>query len=637
MNDPFMAAEQTNQASSPSANNGGDPFIAAETKSSSPSFSDKGMNDAHSNWDSIASTTMDFIDTFNERMGNFPRGVMQLVGLGDVKAAGGLSVNEQQKIAEQQLQAAQKRSPIASGFGALFGDVGSAINTYALTGGAAGLGSVGERTLGSDAPAIYKAMLTSGAENAAFTGAQATDPNDPNASHLNNAIGGAITGVAMPPMVQGAFGTLGYLNQIVSPKLAAIKDWAAKLAARGVTPEDIQEAQAPAKAIGANLSFGEMLGSSPEGKSLASLEANAGSGGDETAKIAIDHMNALKATVGGAIDKLSDGLVPEGNPEEVQPMIQAGYDAMKGYSIPPEDMDKLLNENPAIKGYIDELNNNVNLSPELRNLPDNNVYKLNSVAQDMSSDLIKKPGDATQSLVQNPLKTNLAPKEQIGLIAQKDALNDTLNNAMPNNSYNNVVDLAKRNAVRNNIMESFNNAGKGAGVLNPDGTTNTPLSSLYKDLWSTPPKREYFLNSVQKAGGDVETAKNIIATVDKVAKSPVEKILSGTPVSENTAEAVSKESILKQALGALTTNNYKDEFLKLSLGGAEEQAKVINQMAKNSLADRVIGLQGVLNSLKGADIGTKLLSSSNFTGQIGATAAQIPSIVGHLTGLTNNE
>lgn len=600
---------------------------------------------------SINAQTMAFIDTFNKQMGDLPRGIMQIAGLGDVHADGGLSVNQQQAMSQRDAELARQQHPIAAGLGDVAGFTGNAINATALGSGlmgagaaasgldtglaagsgignkvTSGLAAIGERVpglqsagnalatgaegLAQNSPMLAK-MGQSALQNGAWAGAQATAPDQ---SHLSNAIGGAALGSVIPPgmavagdalsrvgnTLPGRFvadaygrtvpGMTGYLNKVFNPDGAAAEDLGATLKKYGVTPATLQADMAPANRIGASLSLGEGLNNTNNG--IAAIEGRMGSGDLASAKIANEHLNDLKDVIGSQVENISKKLVPEGPPDKVAAQITKGFEDLKGVNIPTEDL-AALTQNPALRDYLNSANKSSLVPQDIQKLPDTNVAKLAYVARQINGDLYKN----TSSITKDAMRP-LSGDESAALLQAKQSLQSTISNVAPD--YTKLMDLSQRNIQRNQLAETLNNAVKGQRNMKPDGTMETSIESLYNNLWKTPEQQDKFIDIVKKAGGDPQVAQDIMYTANHAINTPIQKILSGTRVAaETNKESADKLGVIKQAWNALTTNEYNNALLKLSLGGAPAQAEIIAAMHGASLGDKIVALNKALGDVSG--------------------------------------
>lgn len=571
---------------------------------------------------SINAQTMAFIDTFNKQMGDLPRGIMQIAGLGDVHADGGLSVNQQQAMSQRDAELARQQHPIAAGLGDVAGFTGNAINATALGSGTLAAGGMalpetaaqlGAATsnLAQNSPMLAK-MGQSALQNGAWAGSQATTGDQ---SHLSNAIGGAALGSVIPPgmavagdalsrvantlpgrVAADAYGrtvpgVTGYLNKVFNPEGAAAKELGDTLENYGVTPSKLQSDLAPANRIGANLSLGEGLNGTNNG--VAAIEGKMGSGDLASAKIANEHLNDLKDVIGSQVQNISNKLVPEGTPDKVAAQITKSYDDLKAVNIPQEDLASLT-QNRTFQAYANSANKSTMVPQDIQKLPDTNAAKLAYIDRQIGGDLSKN----TPSLTQNSTR-NLRPDERIALNQAQSALRSVMDNST-SGQYTPLVDLAKRNIQRNQLAETLNNAVKGQRNMKPDGTMETSIESLYNNLWKTPEQQDKFIDIVKKAGADPQVAQDIMYTANHAINTPIQKILSGTRVAaETNKDSEDKLGIIKQAWNSLTTNDYKNALLKLSLGGAPAQAKIIAAMHGKSLGDKIVALNQALGDISG--------------------------------------
>lgn len=575
----------------------------------------------HNDGNSIAASTMAFIDNFNNQMSKTPNGLLQLVGLGDVKGAAGTSVKDQ--IANNEMAAAQARQehPIAGGLGTGVGFIGNAVNTAALT-GAPVSGLMGDVAPGA-AQALQSAaksspMLTAMGEGAAAGGAfGATQATDPNESRLSNTVGGILGGAAAAPVANVAAdiaGTVadklgkgaGYLKTVLNPKGGALADTASYLKGQGVTGDTLQSALQPAANSGTTLSLGEALGDlgtneAPHaGPDLLTREGRLGTGSAADVAAATQHLRdtqTIQSNVGQNLVNTINSIVPEGDSASVNPVIDAGYKNLANTTVPPDQMNSLMS-NPTVAKYMSNLQKS-ELPENLNGLGPNNAAMLDAAKKNILSDInTQSSSSPTKFGAQTMNATDLQ-----AAVEAKDKLIGTLNAVTPQDAngvsdYSKLMDLTARNSQRNAMMDSIAKVAGGTQSMNPDGSVMTPMQSVYNNLFKTPAQQQVFLNTVQRAGGDTKAAQDAMYTINRVINTPVQKILSGTRVaSETTATAMSRDGPIKQAIRELTTNDYNRAMLQLTLGGGDNHQTLIKAMNTPTLGDRIVNLNNALKAV----------------------------------------
>jgi len=594
---------------------------------------------------SIGQSTMDFVDSFNKTMASIPNGLMQLAGLGDVKATGGISASEQQARNEQLAAAAYQRSPIAATAGNVLGIGGGAINSLAAMGG---LGTAAGAIATKAAPQAFNALqeaagtllpkvLGASANGAAYMGSQYVDPGD---SRLQNALSGAAIGAASVPAsalaewgLDKAGKFAGYLNKAANPEGAALSNTVGMLKnvkddlhPNGVTGQDIQNAVDAS--AGNNLSLGEIT----REPAITSMESKLGTGTPQDVAAVTAHLNNLNNNLGPQITNTINSIVPEGSPSVVSDKLAAAYEDLKNYTVPQDNMKQLMG-NSTLSTYLNDLGNNPIMPQSMQNLPINNVAKLANINVDLNKALYKNT-----SLLTKDAGRVLTPTERTALIEAKAQLQGTLNQVVPDNGYANTMDLAQRNIQRNGMLENIDNIKGGAGSVDLNGQMTPPLKQVANALWGTQPQVNNFLAMVKASGGDVDVAKNLIYTVNHVVDSPVNTILKGTRVgAETTAQKVQSEGIIKEAIGELTTNDYKRSALQLFLGGGDNHATLIKALDTPTLGAKIVNLNAALKSIPGvtptidaatqSGIPSKMVMQSH---DVKAAEKSVSNAIGHL-------
>lgn len=547
----------------------------------------------NSSSNSIAASTMAFIDTFNKQMGDLPHGIIQMLGGANFAMPGGKSINQQQAEAEAAAVQARQTHPIAAGLGDVTGFTGNAINTAAL---GSGLPSLGNTMLGK--------MGASAGQGALYGGTQYVDPGQSRV--VNTGLGAAVGAAA--PVVAGLGGavinTLGKAltgsPAMLDPTAAAMTDTAQSLKNLGVTGNDLQAAIQPAQNVGTTLSLGEALrGLDQGGPAIATAESKLGTGTAQEIADATQHLRntqTIGSQLGQKVLDTVNSIVPEGNPEEVKALVNSGYDSMKQYAIPDEQLQQ-LQQNDTFNNYLNSIKSPGSAPQEIQALPDNSVRKLEAVNQNMNDAMSNNASIITKNGVSQSLNNN----QLQAIIEAKQQLQPILSQAMPDGQYKNILDLAGRNSERNTALQNIADVASGAGNLKPDGTAETPLEAIYNKLWKTPSQQQTYIDMIKNSGGspeDIQTAKDVMYTVNHTINSPVTKILSGTRVAaETNAQNLEKQGLIRQAVKEVTSGDYNRALLQITLGNGDGHQALIKAMnAAPTLGDKIVGLADVLKS-----------------------------------------
>ncbi len=603
MNDPFGDIPTGNQggqskpAQTPQIDMN-DPFGDIPTKSTSQQSQspiDQHTQQIESSSNGIAASTMAFIDTFNKQMGDLPSGIAQLVGLGDYKVNGGMSVNEQRAQATKDAEIARINHPIAAGAGDVAGFIGNGVNAYALGQGiATPLGEVASAA----APGLSKALGAAGSTiedthpllsqipGSAAAGAAygATQYVDPGQSRAFNTGAGALIGAAAPPALAAAkWGAdeiakpiLGFANKITNPNGAALGDVVSDMKASGVTPDSYQAAIDAGNKVGVPLSLSEAT----QKDTLKTLDSGLKAAGPEQRAMYQEHMDAI-AGLQPQVLKTIDNIVPEG--PAASDMLKQGYKDLQNYTVPPEQMQQ-LQQLPAFNKMLEDINSNPYTKSDIAALPDNNVGKLEEINKSINLMTNKQSGAETADSLK--ARTMNTP----GLNEVKNTLQPILSSSVPDGKYDALLNLAQRNAQRNGLIQDINKLKI---------STANPTKQFYDTLVGTPEKQDNFLGMIKNSGGDVNAAQSLIDTLGRVVNTPVQTIVKGTRVAaENSIKEANQEGIIKSAVEQITKGNYNKELFNLSLGGPSSQTKILNALSQSPLSDRIVGLHAILTGMK---------------------------------------
>ena len=471
------------------------------------------------------SAFMDGVENFNRQFGRMAEGVMDLTfrgaeALGSTKAAQLRQMNAlNSKMLDDSAAAAEARSPNTALAAKMLGGVGSAV----AYGGALGMG-------GSLPAAMAKTGLISGMQSAAE---MAPDMETRGQKGL---IGGTI-GAVMPAVgaaigagynaLKGG-GSSGYIKRVLDPNTAAADDLAL-----GVTPEEGILAQGRVKAannIGMELSPAQATGSELLKSQESSIPATLGA----KAKAA-SYLNKQEAILKPQAQKLVDEFTPEG--QNIAADLQATYkDNLKKFVIPAET--KVLT-NPSVVARLKAVSNNVDLAA--KDLPDNNLAKLDAVKQEIDRDLWAN----TNALRDKP--ANLTGGERSQLLAARKELMEAMD-AVPDTGYQQSRKIAQQYIYKRTFEDALKKSG--------DGDTS---QGMYKVLWNTQEKKEYFLDAVKETGGNVKHAKEIIDLMEAYKNTGLDKLVKKQVQSVKPTQIV----------GRLDAG-YQDALLKLMLSPSKQ-------------------------------------------------------------------
>lgn len=310
----------------------------------------------------------------------------------------------------------------------------------------------------------------------------------------------------------------------------------------------------------------------------------------------------LDSMVPGGIDKVSADQAPQ-------------YDALKSINIAPDTVDTLM-QDPVIASKMKELNSE--LGSQFKDLPDNNLGKLDAVKQKIQEDMYKstyKPNPDAQSGDLSASQLPAWKQAQAKLIGALD--NDP---ASQDAGYQELRQVGEKKAIYSQYTRLLNDTPdvKGASPMlgGSDITTNKSIDSLFKTIAGTPTKQDMFLDQIAKAGGDVDNAKGIIKALSNLRTNSVDSIIQKSSLSEGAKGMQGITGKLSSFKDNLLGGNYNNSVLKIALSGPNMQQTITNTLNNSNTARMLSGLNDLLDSVKNSPVGDVISKGVNSgTGQ----------------------
>ncbi len=541
----------------------------------------------------MAATFMDGVENFNRQFARLAEGTLSLGAHAVGATQFGNAVDQQTQQLDQSAAEASIRSPVASAVGTGLGVVGQA----ALPFGAAGKGA-----------SLTKQAMAGGLAGAGYGFLNAAPDLD---SRIQNGAMGFLGGSLAPVALKGYAAaindistktlnkTSGFMSKVLSPNKAALNNVAYEIKN---TPKGLDAYGSRSDLFNKNEVPADL--SDLTGNVQIANEQNKLINTPEIQKTIASHNSLQGDLLQGKLDKTLDNFVPGGLAANKAKVSEA-YGVMDEIKVDPSVEGQLM-ANPSIKARLDLVNQNIDLG--MADTPNTSLRKLDQVKRMFDNELHTK----TRSITTDN-KSNIDTGEWNALNQTRKELVDTLDNAVPG------YKQARQVADRVHFYEEFSKLGR--NIKSKAGTENEiPLTQQYDNLFGTPEKREYFLNAVERTGGNEKPVSDLMGMLNIVKDNSMSKLEKKPYGQKSSFEATSAgpiKSIYNAIANKLGTQRYHKALIKLSLGGAKTQEKLAAVIARPNVLKRFEGVRDLLETM-----------AEKTPESIKGTAAKIPARMG---------
>lgn len=365
----------------------------------------------------------------------------------------------------------RERHPLASSLGEFVGSTAP----YAATGGGL-VGSLGKK------------MLTSALAGLGIGAAQPTTTNSPVKEKLPGMVMGLGLGAAMPGVIAGGKALRGLL-----PKRKALSNLDKKFT--DISTDELQQSVDSFAKKGVIPTPGEAAGGLT-GASRRADEARNIINPKQQSKV-IKKLTARNMNLDDQISKAKEALVPKGI-EAAEAEAASLYKKVGPVTVSREVEESLLSDS-LIKGHIDKAGRRVNL--KLDDTKSGTIGWWDTIKKSIDKDLAK-PSTSTA--------------ERANLLAAKSKIVTKMDNIDPN------YKLAREQAQRSIVYKKFEVAE--SKIISESGADKATPDQIYKAMWGTPKKQAEYIDMIKQTGGDVESAKTLLAVLNKVKGGPLGKL-----------------------------------------------------------------------------------------------------------------
>lgn len=514
---------------------------------------------------------MAIIDRWNRAFGRIAEGtiakISSAIGAENFKN----KTIDYQKQQEKEAGISAKQHPIATAITAPIADTAA----YLAFGGAAapisgavvpaiGIGSgiaAGQSFLGSPADATFKESLDN-AINTGFVSAGlgaglsvAGQGFKAAYKDLAGKLDNALPSLA-PKGVDYGKGQLkesNLLQKTFTPKKAAEKDLAMKVSQEASPnlslPKKGQPNLTPAEAIGGENMREFELRTMVSDKTKGMLNAR------------------QQEVIGKATQDLQSTLDNMGPTKEAIAQKNKIYENLSNVTVPQDQLDDLLS-NPSIATRYKEILDTVDQTAKMRAAPANSLAKIEATREAISREIWTNKNPA---LVNNPKP--LKPSELRALQEAYEQVNSTMDNVYPE------LIAARKTAERLQVQKLYTDALD--SIKNTKGNVEPTLDQVANKFFGSVKQKRYFLENVERTGGNVENAENIIETIQHLKGSPVNDLLKKSPNMKGVYFGTSGEGIVQQIYQRLTEGLYNKQLVKLMLSSNGEWQNIVKKIMYN--------------------------------------------------------
>lgn len=476
-----------------------------------------------------------------------------------------------QKQKEKEAAISRAYHPVAAGIM----DIPSNISSYLAFGGVAapisgavipaiGVGSgiaAGQAYLGSPADATFKESLDNaidtGFKSAGLGAGLSVAGQGFKAAYkdLAGKLDDALPSTA-PKGIDYGKGQLkesNLLQKTFTPKKAAEKDLAMKVSQEAnpnlALPKKGQPNLTPAEAIGGENMREFELRTMVSDKTKGMLNAR------------------QQEVVGKATQDLQNTLDNMGPSKEAIVQKNKIYENLSNVTVPQDQLDDLLS-NPSIATRYKEILDTVDQTAKMRATPANSLAKIEATREAISREIWTNKNPA---LVSNPKP--LKPSELRALQEAYDQVNSTMDNVYPE------LVAARKTAERLQVQKLYTDALD--SIKNTKGNVEPTLDQVANKFFGSVKQKRYFLENVERTGGNVENAENIIETIQHLKGSTVNDLLKKAPNTRGVYFGASPEGTIQQIYQRLTEGRYNAQLVRLMLSSNGEWQNIVKKIMYN--------------------------------------------------------
>lgn len=301
------------------------------------------------------------------------------------------------------------------------------------------------------------------------------------------------------------------------------------------------------------------------------------------------------------VQKIMDDFVP-GGVDAVKSAQGKLYKGLEDVHLDDATTQQLTSD-PAIQKYLGNLQNN-DLSVK-KNLPDSNFAKLDQVQNNMMKDYYKNV--ITINKPDEEMVKSLDSESANSLMTARNKIVDTLNatGEQLGIDYPALRQMGEKKALYETISSVINKTADQKNMPPTFDSTNLVqnkgVGKLYDTLAGTPAKRDFFMNAIEKAGGNVENAQNTLTVLNSLRNNLVDKAVTnvgkGGVDLGKTGLVLGGDKILGTFVEKLTKGRYNNEVLRLMLSGPKMQEKLSDALSSGVIKTTIKKLVPLIHSV----------------------------------------
>lgn len=375
----------------------------------------------------------------------------------------------------------------------------------------------------------------------------------------------------------------GMLTKIFRPEDAATAHLSEEISRNGGI-DAVNERSAAANRLNTWLSPAETLGGNAK-----TVEQKMSVTPGEQSQIS-QALTSREADLKSQTQKMINNFVPEG--EDVAKETQAKlYKSIEPLHI-TDDSSNVLKSNPIINNALQEVNKNPLLPDSVKTAPDTSVVKLDQVKRDIDRQLYNN-----KSVLSNQ-DVPMDPAERQTLMNARNTIVDQVDAQHP--EYAAARQVSERLIMKQSMLNDIKTIRPAPQAMPGEVT----LDQMYNKLFPNPAKQDNFLSAVQRSGGDVQNAQDIMQVMNQVRKTPLNTLIGKPATFEDSVSSLAHgEGVTGKVVDFLTNlgkGEYNKALINLTLSGPKWQQKVSETLSKENPIPKFMGLKNILDKVKSA-------------------------------------
>jgi hypothetical protein len=322
----------------------------------------------------------------------------------------------------------------------------------------------------------------------------------------------------------------------------------------------------------------------------------------------VNVINNTKQQVQGVLDD----FVPGGKDAVTAKQAEL-YKGLESVDL-PDDIAVQLKTNPVVNDYLEQMKSSPYSTK--KTLSDGNFAKLDQIKQNIDNDLYKDAFTTNTANVQKALD----PETRNALMQTRNQIVDTLTQAgdTAGIDYAGLRKIGEMKSLYTKLSDTLKQASNQKNLapnFDPNNLVqNKSIGKLYDVLAGTDLKKEYLINAVESAGGNVDNTKKVITLLNTLRNNSVDALIQNAGKSIDLAKNglfMGSDKILGAVVNKLITGRYNNAVLKLVSSGPALQEQLTKALNGGTIGKVLTTLGPILNRLQ--DNAGKIVGASTTT------------------------